>query len=276
MKAGCFGVGLAAVSSAVASRIVGDRKGWERQNFTGQSLSLRGGVLSAAVAVGASSLGVLVSGKSLLPAALLTGVSAWSGYIDDMDQGERDGKKVAKGLRGHLTALKDGYISTGLVKLAAIGGASALAALTLGRRRGKAGLGDWLAGASMLAAGTNMINLLDLRPVRARKGVLALSLPLSLVSGPAGTLGGIATVAAAKGFSQDAKACTMLGDTGANALGALTFYGLAKALPLSARYGGAALLVALTFASEKVSFSEVIDSVDVLRKIDSWGRPDGR
>jgi UDP-N-acetylmuramyl pentapeptide phosphotransferase/UDP-N-acetylglucosamine-1-phosphate transferase len=64
---------------------------------------------------------------------------------------------------------------------------------------------------------------------------------------------------------------TMLGDTGANAAGAL--------LGVAALTGGRrsrwallAALVGLTVASEKVSFTRVIESTPVLRELDGWGR----
>ena len=67
----------------------------------------------------------------------------------------------------------------------------------------------------------------------------------------------------------------MLGDTGANSLGALASFGAGLAMPLTGRYVAAALLVAATLASEKISFSEVIANSPILSRIDAWGRPDG-
>jgi hypothetical protein len=64
----------------------------------------------------------------------------------------------------------------------------------------------------------------------------------------------------------------MLGDCGANALGALLGLRLA-ALP--GRGSRAALLgavVALTLASEKVSFTQVIEATPGLRELDRLGR----
>jgi UDP-N-acetylmuramyl pentapeptide phosphotransferase/UDP-N-acetylglucosamine-1-phosphate transferase len=64
----------------------------------------------------------------------------------------------------------------------------------------------------------------------------------------------------------------MLGDTGANALGAAWGVGLATELSRSALAVTLALLVGLTVASERVSFSEVIERTPVLRELDRWGR----
>jgi len=65
----------------------------------------------------------------------------------------------------------------------------------------------------------------------------------------------------------------MLGDAGANALGAVL--GLALVERLSTRTASAralAVLAALTAASEVVSYSRVIDAVPPLRALDHLGR----
>ena len=51
----------------------------------------------------------------------------------------------------------------------------------------------------------------------------------------------------------------MLGDAGANALGAMLGAAAARSLPRRARLGLLAGIVALTVASEKVSFTKVIE-----------------
>ena len=64
----------------------------------------------------------------------------------------------------------------------------------------------------------------------------------------------------------------MLGDCGANALGALLGLRLAQ---LSGRPGRAGLLgavVALNLASEKISFTQVIEATPGLRELDRLGR----
>jgi UDP-N-acetylmuramyl pentapeptide phosphotransferase/UDP-N-acetylglucosamine-1-phosphate transferase len=89
--------------------------------------------------------------------------------------------------------------------------------------------------------------------------------------------GGVPVAAATAGAAlgvlpEDLAERTMLGDTGANAAGAL----LGVAALVSARRRGRwallAALVALTVASEKVSFTRVIDATPVLRELDAWGR----
>lgn len=64
----------------------------------------------------------------------------------------------------------------------------------------------------------------------------------------------------------------MLGDAGANAMGALAGYLLARSAPLWLLGVMAVVLVALNLASEKVSFTSVIERVPALAWLDGLGR----
>jgi hypothetical protein len=64
----------------------------------------------------------------------------------------------------------------------------------------------------------------------------------------------------------------MLGDAGANALGAMLGAAAAQTLPRSARLCLLTGIVALTVASEKVSFTRVIEATPPLRWLDMLGR----
>ena len=66
---------------------------------------------------------------------------------------------------------------------------------------------------------------------------------------------------------------SMLGDTGANAAGALLGTALVQGAGRRGRWAALAVLVGLTLASEKVSFTRVIESTPVLRELDALGRP---
>ena len=65
----------------------------------------------------------------------------------------------------------------------------------------------------------------------------------------------------------------MLGDTGANAAGALVGTALLGAPAAAAGWSRSSCSPALTLASEKVSFTRVIESTPGLRELDAWGRP---
>jgi hypothetical protein len=65
---------------------------------------------------------------------------------------------------------------------------------------------------------------------------------------------------------------TMLGDAGANALGAGLGVVAASALPPWARLGALAGVAGLTLASERISFTRVIAETPWLRAVDQLGR----
>ncbi len=66
----------------------------------------------------------------------------------------------------------------------------------------------------------------------------------------------------------------MLGDAGANPLGAVLGVGLAASLDEPARLVAIVVLLALNLASEKWSFSKAIEASPPLRWLDGLGRPD--
>ena len=68
----------------------------------------------------------------------------------------------------------------------------------------------------------------------------------------------------------------MLGDAGANALGAMLGAAAAASLPRPGRAAVLAGIVVLTAASEKVSFTKVIQRTPPLHWLDMLGRRPGR
>jgi hypothetical protein len=64
----------------------------------------------------------------------------------------------------------------------------------------------------------------------------------------------------------------MLGDCGANALGAALGWAIGERLSGTPRLLAAAAVIGLTLASERVSFSRVIASTPPLAAVDAWGR----
>jgi hypothetical protein len=150
-------------------------------------------------------------------------------------------------------------------------GAAAVAAAALTRRgAGPRALVDGVLTTGLVAGTANLVNLLDLRPGRAGKaGVVTAAAGLAgpaggLVAGPLG-----ATLAV---LPDDLGERVMLGDSGANALGALLGLRLAAVPGRGPRAGLLAAIVALTLASEKVSFTTVIEATPGLRELDRLGR----
>jgi hypothetical protein len=70
----------------------------------------------------------------------------------------------------------------------------------------------------------------------------------------------------------DVRERAMLGDCGAGALGATLGWSLAMRPSRLTRSAAAAGVVAATLASERKSFSAVIDANPVLRRLDQLGR----
>jgi len=300
------GIGVCAGLGYVLRRKRIKASQWERTNFHGVTVSLRGGVAMAGASVASAAVASALSDQ---PRAALGGAvaalgGAVAGYIDDVDQGAHDGGKVAKGLKGHLGALAHGQVTTGVIKIAGIG-ASALAASALvgSKATSVSGKAADLALNTVLIAGTaNLANLLDLRPGRALKATVLVATPLSYFScaaakAPASGASGAAsatpaTPASASGASaqrllasglnaaaitalvEDLQETTMLGDTGANAAGALLGTSLAANDSWKLRLGTALGVVGLILASEKVSFSKVIAANPALNWLDQlWRRP---
>ncbi|MHA3705127.1 hypothetical protein ACXR2U_23395, partial [Jatrophihabitans sp. YIM 134969] len=86
-----------------------------------------------------------------------------------------------------------------------------------------------------------------------------------------GALGAATAGAASAVLPADLGERVMLGDTGANALGALLGLRLASGAPATAA-ATAAVTTALVLVSERVSFSAVIARTGWLRALDDLGR----
>lgn len=283
------GIGVCAGLGYVLRRKHIKASQWERTNFHGATVSLRGGVAMAGASVASAAVASALSDQ---PRAALGGAVAAlgggvAGYIDDVDQGAHDGGKVAKGLKGHLGALAHGQVTTGVIKIAGIG-ASALAASALvgSKATSVSGKAADLALNTVLIAGTaNLANLLDLRPGRALKATVLVATPLSYFSAAAAKtpaspasaqrlLASGLNAAAITALVEDLQETTMLGDTGANAAGALLGTSLAANDSWKLRLGTTLGVVGLILASEKVSFSKVIAANPALNWLDQlWRRP---
>ncbi|HET6750766.1 MAG TPA: hypothetical protein VFL71_16075 [Actinomycetes bacterium] len=188
------------------------------------------------------------------------------GLADDLieDAGSR-------GFRGHLRALAGGRLTGGAIKL--LGGV--LAALVVASLATPEGRSAWLLplGAAVVASTANLANLLDLRPGRCTKVFLPLWGAGCLLDPPGGAWSAGLAGAALAGLPFDLRERGMLGDAGANALGAVVGT-LLLAGPVWLLLGALVVLLALQALSERVSFSRVIDRNRVLRAADRFGRPD--
>ncbi|HYZ54307.1 MAG TPA: hypothetical protein VE733_12530 [Streptosporangiaceae bacterium] len=249
---------------------------WTRTNHRGEPVTLLEGP-SAAIAGTAAALAARIPVRSRAAMTIAaTGAAAFGGYDDIAGSGDR------RGFRGHLGALARGEVTTGAVKIGGIG-ATGIAASTLAGGPPT----DIAINAALIAGTANLLNLFDLRPGRAIKVVLAAGVPLAAAQltarhaprDPASHQA--AAVAAPLGAAlallpEDLGERAMLGDAGANALGAMLGVAAAGGLARSSRIAILAGIIALTTASEVVSFTKVIERTPVLRWLDMLGRRPAR
>jgi hypothetical protein len=229
---------------------------WERTNHAGRPVTLAEGV----ALVGGTCLPLLVTDP---PAALAVGGAGVAGAVDDLG-----GTTTTKGLRGHLRSASRGVVTTGAVKIVVLGASGLLACGWSDVRDGRGLGGRTLAGAALVAGSANLANLFDLRPGRALKVGLTGGALLAARGRPAAaavTGAGLALLPA------DLRGESMLGDTGANPLGAAVGLAAAQVLGARGRVLALAVVTALTLASERVSFSRVIAGHPLLDAVDRWG-----
>jgi UDP-GlcNAc:undecaprenyl-phosphate GlcNAc-1-phosphate transferase len=254
---------------------------WQRKNHRGEPVTLLEGPALVAGAVAGAALAPGLESRDRA-ALLLAGIGAGAfGGYDDVTGGSS-----SKGFRGHLSALGKGEVTSGAVKIAGIGAVGlAAAAFARTRRDGRGGssavlaAADLVIDAGLIAGGANLLNLFDLRPGRAIKVALGTGGLLAagdLAGGDARTGGLLAAAAplaaAAALLPEDLGERAMLGDAGANALGAMLGAAAATSLSRPARVGTLAVIVGLTAASEAVSFTRVIERTAPLRWLDMLGR----
>jgi hypothetical protein len=285
--------------AALQARPPGGDGTWSRTNHRGEPVTLLEG---PAVAAGAVAGAILTPGLGWRGRAAMTVAGAGAAALGSYD--DLAGSGSSRGFRGHLGALRHGELTTGAVKLAGIGAAGLAASALLGaggagsrkagsrkagsrkaasrkaasrgprsRRAGAGALGaaDVLINAGLVAGGANLLNLFDLRPGRALKVALGAGTVLAATSGPARTAVAAPLAAGAALLPEDLGERAMLGDGGANALGAMLGTA-AAALPRPARLATLAAIVGLTAASEVVSFTKVIERTAALRWLDMLGR----
>ena len=160
------------------------------------------------------------------------------GLVDDLWSGPE------RGLRAHLAARR----TTGVLKLLGI------PAYALLRTRS-------FSGSLLVGLAANALNQLDTRPGRALKAYIAAAL---VVDAPLG----IAVLL----LPYDLREMTMLGDAGANALGALLGLNSVDRLTGRGRWLAIGGLAGLTIVGERTSLGRLIERTPGLAQFDSLGR----
>ena len=213
-----------------------------------------------------------VPGPGVTRTVMLAGVFGFGalGFVDDVLGGDAE-----RGWKAHLRALVQGRLSAGGVKLFGGGVLALMLASAAGSTAsGAGGVLRLAADGALVALAANLANAFDRAPGRTIKVSLVAWAALSLAAG-----GGAAAVAlapvmgAALGLlPDDLGERLMLGDAGANALGAAL--GLAALLTLGpgSRLIVTGVLLVLNVAADLISFSKVIRSTPALDRLDKLGR----
>ena len=269
-------VGLLSVRLLVIwGRDLLDAPALQRRNFRERPLPTAAGLLVViavlGIEAGRATLGAFglgdAPGRNIARPLVLFACLGFGllGLIDDLLGTEGD-----RGFRGHLHALSEGRVTTGVIKI--FGGAAV--ALVLAANVSFVSGRRLLTDAVLIALAANLANLLDRAPGRAIKVGLLAWLPIAFVAG--GDAVGIAIAPVIGAFcgllGDDLHEHLMLGDTGANVLGAVL--GLAVVLDVGRGPRNVVLigLVFLTLVAEAISFSAVIERVPILRRFDLLGR----
>jgi UDP-N-acetylmuramyl pentapeptide phosphotransferase/UDP-N-acetylglucosamine-1-phosphate transferase len=269
-------VGLLTVRLLVVSgRDVLDAPALERRNYRDRALPTAAGLLVILavliVEAGRDTLGAFglgdKPGENIARALVLFACLGFGllGLIDDLV-----GTGGDRGFRGHLRAIAHGRATTGAIKI--FGGAAV--ALVLASNVSFVSGRRLLTDAVLIALAANLANLLDRAPGRAIKFGLVAWVPIAIVAGTDAV--GIAIAPVMGAFcgllGDDLREHLMLGDTGANVLGAVL--GLAVVLDVGRGPRNFVLigLILLTVAAEMISFSTVIKRVPILHRFDMLGR----
>lgn len=246
-----------------------------RENYRGRRVATAAGAVivvsvagveAARIVAGRAGLVTEVIGPGRLATIIVVSGFGFLGFVDDL-AGSED-----RGFRGHLRAMRRGQLTTGGMKLLG-GGVVALIAASL---TAPPGLGRLLLDAAVIALAANLANLFDRAPGRCLKVGAVGFAGVALTGAGPGLAGPAVAVGASLALAApDLRERAMLGDTGANALGAAVGLAAVLAIDTPATAVVLAALLALNVLSEVVSFSRVIQRVPPLRMLDRLGRESG-
>ncbi|MFN2525450.1 MAG: hypothetical protein ABR505_04200 [Actinomycetota bacterium] len=264
LVAGAAGAVLCSI--VLVWRLRGDYERRIHINWRGRPVPV---VLADGLAAGSLGGVAVIAGVRLVPPRILAAMAVVAlimlaaGSWDDLRGAEK-----ARGFSGHLRALQGGGVTGGIVKLVA-GGVAGLAAglLVAGDLRHVAET------ALLVGLTANAVNLLDRAPGRALKVSAAVAFALLVWGAQAWSLAATGmAVALVVCLPFDLRERAMLGDAGANPIGAVLGLGLAISLSESGRIAALVVLAVLNLASERISFSAVIERNKVLAWLDQIGR----
>jgi UDP-N-acetylmuramyl pentapeptide phosphotransferase/UDP-N-acetylglucosamine-1-phosphate transferase len=204
----------------------------------------------------------VVVGRVGLAVFSVIAVMALAGLVDDLR-----GDEAARGFKGHIAAALRGRLTGGAVKIFAGATAGLIAGFLIAPGRIAVEI------ALIVALTSNLINLLDRAPGRAAKVSAVVALPVFIVCRPSWGISSAGLWAALLAcLPADLRERGMLGDTGANPVGGVLGLGLALTFAEAGRLIVLGFLLGLNAASEKTSFSGVIERNPFLKWLDGLGR----
>jgi len=195
---------------------------------------------------------------------LSTASLAFIGLLDDFA-----GDRRVKGLRGHFGRLKQGVLTSGIMK-ALTGMYLSFIVVMVTTSDMVEGIFDFM----LLSLSINFINLLDVRPGRAVKVFIIFSVFFLIFPKPAPVFFLlVSTVLCAMIYLPlELREVYMLGDTGANVLGGLLGMNVMIGTPPVGKILFAIWLVGIHYLAERTSISLLVDKIPVLHYLDSIGR----
>ncbi len=265
----------AALALWVGLRPVFERSVFERQNYRDVTLPTGVGVVvPIAALVSLSGLTVLTTlgwrpDRPGLAALGLTTTATIGfsllGLLDDVAL-DRD----ASGYRGHVLALAKGRLTAGSLKMLA---GPMVAVVVVAPVAGDSTV-RLLADGALVALAANLANLFDRAPGRVAKVAIVAGAVLVACAGAAPELLGVTVVLGATValLIPDLREQMMLGDAGANPIGAALGLGVVLTTAPATRTWVLVAVLALNLVSERISFSSVIKRVAPLRVLDRLGR----
>lgn len=187
----------------------------------------------------------------------------FAGILDDII-GNRD----VSGLKGHFKSLLNGKLTTGGFKALFGGFIGIVISISISKN-----IFDIFINTLIIALSTNLMNLLDLRPGRAIKGYLVISIALLFTLGSyTKNLLLLILPNVVAYFSQDLKAKAMMGDTGSNVLGISIGILFVMGYSLKVRLIWLVFLIFIHILTEKYSLTKIIENNKFLNFIDKLGR----
>jgi UDP-N-acetylmuramyl pentapeptide phosphotransferase/UDP-N-acetylglucosamine-1-phosphate transferase len=241
--------------------------GFLKANYMGEEIPTGAGVVLFLSALAVVSVSFLCLPDVLKQEAVIF-LLAMAGYTCLGLMDDFWGSGSCRGLAGHMKKLMGGRMTTGSLKAMA-GGAIALFVSST--------YGPWALiplNTLLLALSVNMINLLDLRPGRAGKCYLALAVIFAALfpSRPEMAFTALTAGSLLAYLPLDLKARAMMGDAGANALGAALGLTAIWLFDVRTKLLYLAALLLLHAVAEKYSLTRIIASNRMLDYLDKLGR----